>query len=161
MNNKGFSLTELVVTIVISSIVILAIAVLFWGSWHFMDMANKEIEFASESRIAMATMTKILRFAQPSTIVVDSGNLRITCTISGGHLDSFPSDDRVRFLRNTTLNTLRYRKGNPWNITQDTIENLTDLEFTWNDPILGIKMTVDDGDNNFTLQTAVQPVGEM
>ena len=70
MKNKGFTLTELIVTMVIGSIIILAITVQFVAEYRFRRAIEERGDSSREARIAMNHMARVLRFVVPGTISI-------------------------------------------------------------------------------------------
>ena len=89
MKNRGFTLAELITAMVISSLVILATAVLFVAEYRFRTDINNEVYVAREAKTAMSHMARTLRFAKPTTVSITSGKLDFT--IEAGNPPHLPN----------------------------------------------------------------------
>ena len=78
MKNEGFTLTELMIALVISSLIILSIAVLFVAEYRFRADTNNDVEVAREAKAVMSHMQRILRFAKPSSVSTWSSGVQKT-----------------------------------------------------------------------------------
>lgn len=103
MKKRGFTLIELVITMVLIGILILAMSCQFVALVRFnpatesADGTRKESAVASrEALVVMRHMTRVLRFAKPDSISV-SIDSRIAAAIEGGHLLNLVPNDLDSF----------------------------------------------------------------
>ena len=68
MKNKGLTLAELVITMVIASIVAMTLTVLFISEFRLREKINDEITVAREAEAAIDGVSRVLRFAIPDTV---------------------------------------------------------------------------------------------
>jgi len=92
MRKNGFTLVELIITMVLSGILVLALTCQFVAIFKFGDILKDRIEAAREARIVTHHMARILRFAKPDPVFVNTGDEnKITVTIEEDHLAAFPN----------------------------------------------------------------------
>ena len=162
MKNKGFTLTELVMALVITTLLLFITTMYFVAEYRLRSAINDKVTLVRETRIAMNHMVRILRFAQPGNIVTQAD--QITATIQGGAVSSIPIDTIVQYTRRNTgtvnpehSNVIEYTRNGA---TTEIARNITAFDPDWNDPELEILITVDDAGQTFELQTEVRPLGE-
>jgi prepilin-type N-terminal cleavage/methylation domain-containing protein len=163
MNNRGLTLIELTVTMVIGGIIFLALTCQFVAELTFRTMINNQIGATDEASIAMRHMTRVLRYAKPSTVstVIVSGYVTsITATIdkavAGSNLPEFTADTVVIYGRKS-VNTFEYKRGTDAPII---ISNrITDFPVTWVNPNLTIQLTAQQGNKNSSLNTRIRVLG--
>ena len=109
MRNNAFTLTEFIIVIVISTIVVVTIGFNLVAANRFRIITQENVELSREARIAVNHMTRVLRFADPSTITASSDS--ISATIEAGHLPFITSDTVVTYARNAANDTLTYTQG--------------------------------------------------
>jgi len=160
MKKKGFTLTELVIAIVVTVIVGLAIGVTFVTEHRLRVLAHNKIAVAREAGFALNYMVRILRFAKKSTVATGVDYVR--ATIEGGHLEYIPSDINIQFGRTALFeekdNVIVY--GVEGEGQYFVAENITALACTWNDPYLEITLTAEDMDHSVPLQTKIMLMSE-
>jgi len=169
MTKKGLTLIELVITMVISSLIALALMIFFVAEYRFRVADREKIALIREANIAMHHMTRILRFARAGTIDdgIDAGV---------GVLDrigDITNGDGIEIMDNVTPipaggAVVEYVRtaGNVFQYTQDAgppvdvATNITGLSTDWNDPDLTINLAASDGNNAVNLQTSVRVLGD-
>jgi len=162
-SKKGFTLTELVIGIVVTVIVGLAIVITFVTEHRLRVLAHNRIAVAREADIALNHMVRILRFAEKDTVT--TGADYVSATIEGGHLDSIPSEINIRFERFVQTD-LFPNKANvvTYNVENEgeyfVAENITALACTWDDPYLEITLTAEDMDRSVPIQTKIMVMAE-
>jgi len=121
----GFTLVELIIVMVIGGIMALVMACQFVAESRFREAVKSEAGALDEAYIAMNHMTSVLRFAQPYTVALTTGDVKypmiVDAKIEGGHIDAIqpvpPNTSlRVEYRRSASDNTLEYIilvPGNP------------------------------------------------
>ena len=101
VKKSGFTLIELIITIVLAGILITAMICQFVSLIRF----NKMVEFVGgqtreaplavrEARIVLSSLTRVLRFA--TTVTTDFNANTLTATIEGGHISLIPTPPATR-----------------------------------------------------------------
>lgn len=172
MKKNGFTLVEVIVAIVISAIVALTFTVFIVTETRLRMNTNNEISATREANLAMDHMTRVLRFADPSTIVLvpptgSNPTILITATIKAGHLDLFPTDTDIEYRNNDpavadSTNRILYVIDplGPSPTTTQIVDGITNLIIIWNDPELEIELTAENGDSSVTLNTTIRVMGD-
>ena len=147
MKNRGVTLVELLVAIVISGVVLLAAGGQFVAEEQFRFGINDQIAAENEAAIVMRYLTRIFRFAKPPVATAvgwPPWSESVSATIEGGHLSDMPDDTVVGFGRikdslpsydpNTpgvlnVPNTFSYNKGG---VNYSIIaNNISDFHVVW------------------------------
>lgn len=165
MKKRGLSLTELIVAIVISSIVMLAITVYFVSEYRFRSMMQDRIAITREARLAMNHMTRILRFADPGPLSTSIDTDKINTMIEGGHLAFMPelplgmeNSYVVKYERLGT-NVLEYTQdpGEPDEIAR----YITEFIPIRTSDLIEIRLTAQKGNQSVSLKTKIRAFGEI
>ncbi|MGM0568703.1 MAG: PulJ/GspJ family protein [Elusimicrobiota bacterium] len=83
-DDKGFTLTELITVMVVSSLIALTIGAYFVNEYEMrMNIINRTNK-TQEARVALRALTHKLRFAKPGTVELENGTFK--ADIKGGHL---------------------------------------------------------------------------
>ena len=170
MNRKGFTLLELVIVLVISSLLVLAIAYEFMVLSSYQKAVLDQINASNDARTAMDDMVRVLRYAiAPVTVAANSGGYatNITATIAGpGHLNEITSNTEVTFGR-TADNTFVYNIGSTAGVggaTYAIVNNITDLAAEWdsanNELTLWLTATAAGSGKTSSLESKVHLLGE-
>jgi prepilin-type N-terminal cleavage/methylation domain-containing protein len=163
MRNNAFTLTELVMVIVISTIVVCAIGFNLVAANYFRATTQDNVEISREARIAINHMTRVLRFAKVSEPIT-AGSNSITANIEGGRLSFITADTPVAYTRNVVNDTLEYTQG----ATTQTIAgggqrsiDITYFDGIWNNATkeMTIKITAEKGGRSVSIQTRILAMG--
>lgn len=140
MKNRGITLTELIIAVIISGFVILAITVQFVAQQNFIANINDQLSADNEAAIAVRTLTRVLRFAMPASYnrTGVAGARILTINIEGGplgnlnyHLPEFTAAaTQVIFERvvgGAGNNTFTYTRGG---VTLVVARNITAFDVT-------------------------------
>ncbi|MFA5142819.1 MAG: type II secretion system protein [Candidatus Omnitrophota bacterium] len=113
MMKRGVTLIELMIVLLVSGIVVFAVATQFVSVTYFRNMIEDQSVVTTEANMAMHNMTKILRYAKSSMPVTVTNNSSVTsleATISGdGYLDGITSDKKVIFTHNKASGEFIYQ----------------------------------------------------
>lgn len=139
-NEQGFTLIEMMVSLVLISVIGMAIYGIFSYASGYLTTGEVITSLHRKAYAAMDTMTMVLREGDtieiPSLIYSDIATDSIDTTNQDGDTVSFYTDDG-----DTTL----FRNNNDGGgniVLLDGGEYLTDVEFTDNDPAVTINMSV-------------------
>ena len=170
MNNRGFTLIELIIAMVISGVIFLALTCQFVADQTFRAMINNQIAANSEASIAMRHMTRVLRYARPltvSTTPVAGYDTSITATIdyavAGNNLPEVTADTDVTYGRKSD-NTFEVKMGTAG--TPSIISKYITafpVTPTWWDSVyknLTIQLTAQQGNKSSSLNTKIHVLGK-
>jgi len=159
MENKGLSLIEVILALVISGIVILAMTCQFIAETRFRGTLKDDFATIEEADVAMYSMSRAMRFAYPANITATSGTLN--AYIEGGHIQPFNMDDpdtpvEVTYQLNSTTHTVDYTLGA--NSPMALIRNVTKFEPEFNSTTntTTITLTVEKGNKKIPLRTKIK-----
>jgi len=92
MKKNGFTLTEVIVTLLLSGILLLVLTCQFIALSRFSAALKDRVEAAREARIVTRHMARVLRFAKVNPNPAFASD-RLTVTVEGGHfIGEFPID---------------------------------------------------------------------
>ena len=154
---KGFTLTELIVALTLSTLIIIGIIVHFASEQNFRAAVQDKIAVMREARMAMVHMSRALRFVDISDPVnrpflAMSNPGLISATIEGGHLDNFPNDTQIQYSENTANLTLECTRGGN---TVVIANNITDFDASWSNPYFTVSITSTEGEESFSFRTKI------
>jgi Tfp pilus assembly protein PilW len=168
MNSRGLTLAELTVAMVIGGVIFFALTCQFVAELTFRKTINNQIAATDDASVAMRHMTRVLRYAKPSTVStvpVTGYATSITATIDHAtahsadncdNLSEFTADAVVTYGR-TSVNTFEYKRGTAAPII---ISNrITDFTPTWVNPNLSIQLTAQQGNRSSSLNTKIRLLG--
>ena len=162
MKRNGFTLVELIITMVMGGIIFLAMGSQFVAESRFRAALKNEISALGEARLAINHMARTLRFAVPSTVTITSGgnySIVLGADIEGGHISSVPVRSPVSYRRYAADNTLEYIFGA--DAPAVIASNITDFNCAWDNTKseLTIKLTTEvKGERNY-LETKIRALG--
>ena len=105
---EGFTLLELLVTIVMASILVLTTICMMVATVNFNKVLKDEVEATREARIVVSNMTSILRFGTGAVTLVDNGTEQsVQVSIEDHHLGNVPANSGVIYRRTKSNNELR------------------------------------------------------
>ena len=90
MKNRGLTLIEFIVAMVMGGIILLALTCQFVAEHTFRAMINNQIAATNDASIAMRHMTRVIRYARQSTVSTTPAagyNANITATIDRAAAD--------------------------------------------------------------------------
>jgi prepilin-type N-terminal cleavage/methylation domain-containing protein len=174
IRNRGFTLIELVISLVIFSISMLVMGTYFAFDYSSRTRLVEDRNFTTEARIAMHIMTQKLRFADPDSVVINnnSNKVSITATIIGGFLQDHPSHDS----ENVEVEYSWHRNDNPGlNLIANTItetytgpeitciigNNITSFLPSRNATRLTLQLSAQAGTKEYPLQTTIEMLGKL
>ncbi len=172
MNNRGLTLVELIVAMVIGGIIVFALTCQFVAELTFRAMINDQIAATDEASIAMHHITRVLRYARPLTVVVRSTPVTlglttyttsitatIDSTVAGISLPEFTADTSVTYGR-TGNNSFEYIRGASAAIViSNRIKAFPVVAAWWVSPNLTIQLTAEQGNKNSSLDTRIRVLG--
>ena len=105
LQKSGITLVEMIVAMLLSTIIVSALACQFVAMVRFNTALQNTIEAERDAYTIVNNMTRILRFADPASITFDEsptaiGNL--SATIKAGHLSFVTADTTVYYKRDST-----------------------------------------------------------
>ena len=155
VKNRGLTLTELIIAMVIGGIVLLAITCQFVAEQTFRTSINNRIAAINDASIAMHHMTRVLRYAKPSTVSTAPATgyvTSITATIDHAVAHTTAGDNLPEFTANTVViygwkadNSFEYTRGAA---TQTISKYITAFPVT--------SLWWDGANNNLTIQITAQ-----
>ena len=145
LNQKGFSLIEMMVVVVILGLIVLGLVTFFTGGARSWVAGQSQLEAQRNARQAMDIMVREIREGNGFTISTDKKSITISYPTSFGK-------GPVTYSLSSTTATIS-RDGSP------VINNVKTLEFTFTDSskvhiILEVDVD-DDGNPDITLNTDV------
>lgn len=142
MKKSGITLVEMIVAMLLSTIIVSALACQFVAMVRFNTALQNTIEAERDAYTVVNNMTRILRFADPSsfTFSVPSGSW-IGATIKGGHLSFVTADRNVWYGRSAPSSFWVYWAGDAagttlsnnvssWNATYDSATQELSIAFS-------------------------------
>jgi len=148
---RGFTLTELITAVVITSIIIFAITVFFVAEYKFCATTKNKIATIGEARIAMNHLTETLRFAEN---LDDETDDQITAVVNGVSITYRRLDDGT--VNPEHKDVIEYTRGAN---TIEIAENITFFACVWDNPYLGIWLTSDREGRPVSLRTQIRVLG--
>ncbi|MCX5667780.1 MAG: prepilin-type N-terminal cleavage/methylation domain-containing protein [Candidatus Omnitrophica bacterium] len=165
MNNRGLTLVELIIAMVISGIIFLALTCQFVSELTFRTMINNQIAATNEASIVMRHMTRVLRYAKPLTISTTTASgyaTSIMATIdyaaAGSNLPEFTADTVVTYGRKSD-NTFEYSKGGVVDVISNRITAFPATSSWWDGADLTIQITAQQGNKSSSLNTKIHVLG--
>jgi prepilin-type N-terminal cleavage/methylation domain-containing protein len=171
VNNRGLTVIELIIAITVGSIILLAFTCQFVAEATFRKAINDQIAATNDASIVMRHMTRVLRYAKPSTIntsVVSGYTTSITATIDHAAAHPFINHDYwPEFTADTVViygrksdNTFEYKKGSAAPVVISNRMKAFPVTFLW---LVGsnltIQLTAQQGNRSSSLKTKVHVLG--
>jgi prepilin-type N-terminal cleavage/methylation domain-containing protein len=163
VNNKGLTLIEIIVAMVISCILCTAFTCQFVAEASFRKVINDQVAATNDVSTAMCHMTRVLRYAKRSgvsTIPPPGYIASIKATIdheaAGSNLPEFAVDDTdiAVAYRLKSNKTFEYKKGDdPSYIIS---KNITEFLPAWANPNITIRITAQHGSRSSSLNTKIR-----
>ncbi len=173
---SGFTIIELIMTLIITTIVVLTIMLQFSSEYNFRRTMQNKAAALKEARNAMYNMTTKLRYADVNSITLMNNfvgfNRVIRATIVGGHLkgNSLHDDegeDVVIYFGwtdhdiggfNVTANTvsMSYDPNNTWYVIGNYITDFSLQQDVSDNRELTIGMIAKENSNEVPIQTKIR-----
>jgi len=159
--SSGFTLVELIVTMVLCAMVILTLSVHLIANTRFHRVVRERVAALREARIAMDHMIRVLRFADISTVAIDAN--RISATIQGTHprehLSFITQDTHVEYDYAAGDRTITYTQDA--NAPEVIARDITAFNAAWNIPYLTIQLTAERYHRPVNLETDIRCLGDL
>jgi prepilin-type N-terminal cleavage/methylation domain-containing protein len=172
MDNRGLTLTELIVGMVISGIIFLALTCQFVAELTFRTMINDQIAATDEASIVMRHMTRVLRYAKPLAAgwATPAAGYVTSITATINHAAAHPAvncDNLPEFIADTVViyrrksdNTFEYKIGTAVPIIiSNRITDFPVIATWWASPNLTIQLTAQQGSRRSSLNTKIRLLG--
>ena len=78
MNNKGFTLVELMVAIIILSIVVLSVGMILTSSWRFWNNGWQQVGVQRDASYAFSRIEKVVRAGSSAVVLGGGSGLQVT-----------------------------------------------------------------------------------
>ena len=166
MENRGLTLVELIVVMVISGIIFLAVTCQFVAEQTFRTTINDQIAATNDASIAMSHMTRVLRHARHSTVSINAIPVRYIASIratidqdiAGTNLPEFTADTQVIYGRKQD-NTFEYTVGA--NVAQVISRNIIAFSATFDRTykILTVSLTAQRGNKRSSINSKIRVLG--
>ena len=162
MKKDGITLTELLISIILLGIMILATTCLFVAEQSMRYAVRDQINAIEEANIAIDHISKTLRFAKTSILIKienDTPNYKksVTATIAGGYIPGITVQTQVvygwRINGNPNDNTLECVIGT--NAPVVVSRDITDFDADWSDKVFLIKLTATRKNASSPLETKI------
>jgi type II secretory pathway pseudopilin PulG len=168
MNNKGATLLELVIVLLISSLLVLAMAFQFTALFFYQKNVLGQINASNDANMAMHSMIRIFRYAIPSTVTTTTHTgcvTSITATIAGpGYLSEITSNTTVTFGRRADNTFAYFITGGATNVIANNITSFPVSDASWDitNGELTLRLTATDAGSRKTssLESKVHLLGE-
>ena len=140
MNKKGFTLIELMITVVILSIFILAVGAIVVTSWKFWNSGWEQVELQRDASYAFARIERIVR----------SGN---SVTVLGGGSGLEVAEGAATHIFQLSGNVLRLVTGGNTEDIASGVQNNTPFSQSGN--TVTIILTLQKGDSGTDFRTTI------
>ena len=182
VKKNGITLVELIVTIVITSMVALALVGFFTVERHFRKMIDDDVATIRELRHATYHMTRFLRFADPGPNMIhiryganpggggEPNVIRLNATIKGGYLTDHALygtagvDTNIAYLWSNIDNALRVQYGSTGGRGEVLANNITSfrvVQDSADNEKLTIALGSQVGDKPVAIETTIKILGAL
>ncbi len=158
LKQPGFTLLEIMVSMLVMLIIILGITSFYGIEYNFRKTIQDDTAIAREARIAMDHMVSTLRWAKDGTVTVAAN--KVTATIAGGHLPYITADTKVTYEQKNKSEYLEYTMGAVGAIKIARYVSSFSPELAANSRDLKLRLTMQKGNSQFYLRTFVHIIGD-
>ena len=166
MSNRGLTLTELIVAIVISGIVLLALTCQFVAEQTLQKTIQDQVVATNDASIAVRHMARILRYAKQSTIqlcALPTGgyDTSIKATIdhdsAGANLPEFTENNTQIIYGRKNDNTFEYTMGSTTYVVSNHITSFPVTSSSWDsaNKNLTVQLIAQQGNESSSLDTKI------
>ena len=166
MSKNGFTLVELIVTVLICSFIVSVMTVLFVAELKLYNSISGQADATASASIAIHGMNRVLRWAKISTSVPISPDINIpttgyvnsvTVTINKNiNLPEITADGTQVIFGNKSDNTFEYKIGNAASVISN---NITSFTPTWDGSELTLNITATKNNRSASLESKIHLIG--